>query len=193
MQILGTGMMPFIRNYGNSFWSMFAMVGGFITNIVLDFIFVWIYEMGMKGAATATIAGQGVTAIAIIYALYNKKFYVYVSLKNVKEMCGAIFRVGLAPFGLALTPNISLVFINRFSASYGGEKAIATYACVSYIICIIYLILQGVGDGSQPLMSKYYGEKRTNDLTEAKHMAYTFAIIYLPYYSDKLYDKIRDF
>ena len=51
------------------------MVGGFITNIVLDFIFVWIYEMGMKGAATATIAGQGVTAaIAIIYALYNKKF-----------------------------------------------------------------------------------------------------------------------
>ena len=158
LQILGTGMMPFIRNYGNSFWSMFAMVGGFITNIVLDFIFVWIYEMGMKGAATATIAGQGVTAaIAIIYALYNKKFYVYVSLKNVKEMCGAIFRVGLAPFGLALTPNISLVFINRFSASYGGEKAIATYACVSYIICIIYLILQGVGDGRQPLMSKYCG------------------------------------
>lgn len=55
------------------------------------------------------------------------------------------------------------------------------------------MILQSVGDGSQPLMSKYYGEKRTNDLTEAKHMAYTFAIIYLPYYSDKLYDKIRDF
>ena len=66
--------------------------------------------------------------------------------------------------GLALTPNISLMIIN--------------------------LILQGVGDGSQPLMSKYYGEKRTNDLTEAKHKAYTFAIIYLPYYSDKLYDKI---
>ena len=70
-------------------------------------------------------------------------------------------------FKAGLTPNISLVIIN--------------------------LILQGVGDGSQPLMSKYYGEKRTNDLTEAKHMAYTFAIIYLPYYSDKLYDKIRDF
>ena len=178
LQILGTGMMPFIRNYGNSFWSMFAMVGGFITNIVLDFIFVWIYEMGMKGAATATIAGQGVTAaIAIIYALYNKKFYVYVSLKNVKEMCGAIFRVGLAPFGLALTPNISLVFINRFSASYGGEKAIATYACVSYIICIIYLILQGVGDGSQPLMSRFYGEKDQESLRGVQRMAYIFAII----------------
>ena len=78
LQILGTEMMPFIRNYGNSFWSMFAMVGGFITNIVLDFIFVWIYEMGMKGAATATIAGQGddcsnCNHIRIII----KKFYVY--------------------------------------------------------------------------------------------------------------------
>lgn len=62
--------------------------------------------MGMKGAATATIAGQGVTAaIAIIYALYNKSLCVCI-LKNVKEMCGAIFRVGLAPFGLALTPYI---------------------------------------------------------------------------------------
>ena len=92
--------------------------------------------MGMKGAATATIAGQGVTAaIAIIYALYNKKFYVYVSLKNVKEMCGAIFRVGLAPFGLALTPNISLVFINRFSASYGGEKADCNLC-----MCILYYL-----------------------------------------------------
>ena len=83
------------------------------------------------------------------------------------SLCKSIFKAGLAPFELALTPNISLVIIN--------------------------LILQSVGDGSQPLMSKYYGEKRTNDLTEAKHMAYTFAIIYMPYYSDKLYDKIRDF
>ncbi len=56
------------------------------------------------------------------------------------------------------------------------EKAIATYACIGYIICIIYLILQGVGDGSQPLMSRYYGEKRTKDLKEVKQMAYAFAV-----------------
>lgn len=66
----------------------------------------------------------------------------------IHTICGAIVKVGLAPFGLALTPNLSLVLINRFSASYGGEKAIATYACISYVICIIYLVLQGVGDGS---------------------------------------------
>ena len=77
LQILGTGLIPIMRNYGGSFWSMFAMMGGFVTNIVLDFVLVWIYGMGMKGAAAATIIGQGVTAaIAIIYELCLKKFYV---------------------------------------------------------------------------------------------------------------------
>ena len=77
LQILGTGLIPFMRNYGGSFWSMFAMVGGFVTNIVLDFLFVWAYEMGIKGDAAATVIGQGVTvAIAIIYSLCNKKFFV---------------------------------------------------------------------------------------------------------------------
>lgn len=53
---------------------------------------------------------------------------------------------------------------------------IATYACIGYIICIIYLVLQGVGDGSQPLMSWYYGEKRENELKEIRRLAYLFAI-----------------
>ena len=127
---MGTGLIPFIRNFGNSSFAMIAMLEGFITNIILDFLLVWVFNQGMAGAALATIIGQGVT------------------------------------FAIVLTPNISLVIINRFSASYGGEKAIAAYACISYIICIIYMVLQGVGDGSQPLMSKYYGEKRADDILD---------------------------
>lgn len=68
------------------------------------------------------------------------------------------------------------MFINRFSASHGGEKAIAAYACISYIICIIYLILQGVGDGCQPLLSRCYGEKDTMKLKYFRRKAYLFAI-----------------
>lgn len=176
-QILGTGLVPFIRNYGGSLWAMIAMMGGFVTNIILDFVLVWVLAMEMKGAAIATIIGQGVTMfIAIFYALYKKKFFIRVSRENALKVCGNIFKVGIAPFGLALTPNISLVLINRFSASYGGNKAIATYACISYIICIIYLILQGVGDGSQPLMSRYYGSNDKAGLKDIQKMAYIFAL-----------------
>ena len=83
-----------------------------------------------------------------------------------------IVKIGLAPFGLTLAPEISLVIINRFSASYGGQRAIATYACISYVICIIYLLLQGVGDGSQPLMSQFYGAGQGKNLKEIKKLAY---------------------
>ncbi|MDO4381316.1 MAG: MATE family efflux transporter, partial [Clostridia bacterium] len=178
LQILGTGLVPFIRNYGGSFWAMFAMLGGFVTNIVLDYLFVWVYEMKMTGAAVATIVGQGVTMIiAIVYSLVKKSFFLHVSKGGFKALCKDVFKVGLAPFGLSLTPNISLVLINRFSSTYGGEKAIATYACISYIICIIYLVLQGVGDGSQPLMSRCYGERKSKDLAKVQKMAYSFALV----------------
>ena len=60
--------------------------------------------------------------------------------------------------------------------SYGGEPAVATYACIAYVICIIYLILQGVGDGSQPLLSKHYGEKNFDRLKNTRKMAYGFAM-----------------
>ena len=177
LQVLGTGLVPLMRNYGGSFMAMVAMIGGFVTNILLDFLFVWVQGYGMKGAALATILGQGVTAlIAVGYSVYRKCFFMKVSTDHMVSIVSSIFKVGLAPFGLALTPNISLVIINRFSVQYGGEKAIATYACIGYIICIIYLVLQGVGDGSQPLMSRYYGEKREDDLKGIRKMAYAFAI-----------------
>lgn len=157
---------------------MIAMLGGFITNIILDFLLVWVFNQGMAGAALATIIGQGITfVIALLYFVLKKKLHILINAGEFGFLCKSIFKVGLAPFGLALTPDISLVIINRFSASYGGEKAIATYACISYIICIIYMVLQGVDDGSQPLMSKYYGEKRTDDLAEVKRMAYAFTVM----------------
>lgn len=55
LQISGTGMIPFIRNHGGSFYAMMSMVAGFITNIILDWLFVWIFHQGVAGAAIATI------------------------------------------------------------------------------------------------------------------------------------------
>lgn len=178
LQVLSTGLVPLMRNYGGAVCAMVAMVSGFVTNVIFDYILVWNLNGGIKGAAIATIFGEGITAvIAIVYLLYKKSFTLKISLNKIKNVWKSIFKVGLAPFGLSLTPNISLVLINWFSAQYGGESAIATYACISYIICIVYLILQGVGDGSQPLMSKYYGERDFNELHKVNKLAYSFAMV----------------
>ena len=178
LQILGVGLVPCLRNYGGAVWAMVAMVAGFVTNIALDWLFVWVYDWGMTGAALATDIGQGATVlIAVVYALRKGRFYLRLPRGAVGETFRGIVRIGLAPFGLTLTPNLSLVLVNRFSAAYGGEPAIAAYACIAYIICIIYLVLQGVGDGCQPLMSRYYGEGRPDALRRVRAMAYRFALL----------------
>lgn len=178
LQVIGTGLIPFIRNHGGSIYAMIAMVFGFVTNIILDYQFVWIDGQGVAGAALATVIGQGITMlIALVYLLYHKQFTLRIPLAKIVSVSAAIIKIGIAPFGLAMTPNISLIIINRFSMSYGGEPAIATYACIAYIICIIYLILQGVGDGSQPLISRYYGEKSLASLRFIRKLAYGFAML----------------
>lgn len=178
LQIIGTGLIPFIRNHGGSFYAMFSMIAGFITNIILDYLFVWVLGQGVSGAALATIMGQGVTMlIALVYLLRKKQFTLHIPFSQMGAVSASIIKIGIAPFGLAMTPNISLIIINRFSISYGGEQAIATYACIAYIICIIYLILQGVGDGSQPLISKYYGERDFMKVRNVRKLAYGFSML----------------
>ncbi len=178
LQILSTGLVPFIRNHGGPLYAMISMVAGFITNIILDYLFVWVQGRGMTGAALATILGQGVTLLfSLVYFFREKLFSLRISLRRVLSLTAPVIKVGLSPFGLTMTPNISLIIINWFCVIYGGDQAVAVYACIAYIICIVYLIFQGVGDGSQPVISRYYGEDQPGRLRSIRRLAYGFAIL----------------
>ena len=177
LQIIGTGLVPFIRNHGGSFYAMVAMIAGFLTNIFLDWLFVWVFSWGMMGAAVATVIGQGVTmVIALVYLIGKKQFTLSLPRKQAATVFGSIIKIGIAPFGLTMSPNISLIIINRFSVAYGGEPAIAAYAVIAYIISIIYMVFQGVGDGSQPLLSQCYGEKDFERMRRLCRLAYGTAM-----------------
>ena len=115
--------------------------------------------------------------IALAYIIQKKQFTLKIPFSKIGKVSMSILKIGIAPFGLAMSPNISLIIINRFSASYGGEPAIAVYACIAYMICIIYLIFQGVGNGSQPLISRCYGEQDFARLKSIRRLAYAFAML----------------
>ena len=87
-----------------------------------------------------------------------------------------IFRIGIAPFGLTLSPMISLMLINRFSMMHGKEAAVACYACIAYVLSVVQMLMQGVGDGSQPLMSRYYGEGKREEVRKVQNIAYISAV-----------------
>lgn len=175
-QIFGTGITPMVRNNGGAAFSMFTMIAGFLTNVVLDYTLVWVLDKGVAGAALATVIGQLVTAIIGASYLIWKKIPIW-KLQFKSEIFLRIAKIGSSAFGITLCPNFSLLFMNLFLIRYGGELSVACYAVISYASYIVYLVLQGVGDGCQPLISDYYGKGDTASLRKAKKMAYVTAEI----------------
>lgn len=157
---------------------MIAMILGFATNIVSDYTFVWVLNQGMAGAAWATIIGQAVTMIvAVIFFLVKKSS---LRLPGFRELCSLwkeVLKVSLSPFGLTFFSHDHDASYESLSASVRGEQAVAVYGCIGYITSILYLLLQGVGDGSQPLISQYYGEDDQSSVRATRKLAYLTATV----------------
>ena len=177
-QMLGTGLVPFIRNMNSSFEAMVMMIIGFVGNVFFDYLLVWKYPYGIKGAAIASSVGQAMTALCAIYFLYQKRH----SLRVVWDMGWQrqlvnVIKVGISPFGATLIPNITLIFINRSAIEVGGDLAVSSYAVISYISYVVLLLLQGISDGSQPLISTYYGKDEKTKCIKIRNIAYVSVMI----------------
>lgn len=177
-QLLATGFVPFIRNMGGASFAMAAMILGFVTNIILDYTLVWVLNLGMYGAALATIIGQAVTMLASVVFFLTKKCRLSIPTpKALPTLWGDVLKVALSPFGLTFSPTITMLLMNRFLLLYGDERAVAIYGCIGYITSIIYLLLQGVGDGSQPLISRFHGEGDSAAVKRTRGLAYRTAAL----------------
>ena len=177
-QIFSTGCVPLLRNFGTSFGAMFAMASGFVTNIVLDWLFVDHLAQGVYGAAVATGIGQIVTVIpcSVYLAVKIKRFGRGVFRTSPAELW-RITRVGISPFGVLLCPQIITVILNKFLFVYGDAQYVAAYSVIMYVYCVDLLLLQGVGDGVQPLISLVQGEGDRAAVLRLRNYAYVTALI----------------
>lgn len=164
LQVFGTGLTPLLRNSRKTIAAMVIMVTGLITNIFLDWYFIMSLQMGMAGAALATITAQGIVAVLSLITLLREKdprlHFKPSHFKLEKKLCGKIIRTGISPFGLSLSPSIILIFNNWQCLAYGGEAAVAAYAVASYIVESVMLFLSGIGEGIQPLISYLKGARQ---------------------------------
>ena len=175
-QILGTGLVPFMRNLGNAYISTIAMVIGAIFNITFDYLLIWVFRQGMKGAAIASVMGQlAAFLISIGYVIWKKERIVIkrVSPSLVKKIC----LVACSPFGLSFAPNITLILVNLNAVTYGGEFAVTCYAPISYITYTVMALLQGISDGCQPLVSLFYGRGENKESKSIYKMSRNFSVI----------------
>ncbi|MBT9777434.1 hypothetical protein GPL15_13065 [Clostridium sp. MCC353] len=181
-QLLGTGLIPVLRNMDRAFMAMVFMMSGFFVNMVLDYILIEAVPLGMFGAALATAAGQGVTAVSGLLYLLKKSMLKdgpirvpgrFIQWDRIKRM----LLIGLSPFGLTLSPNLILLVMNKSLTSYADDHEVAVYAVISYVVVVVQLLLQGVGDGSQPLFSLSLGMGDVKSCRKYRSMAYSFAAV----------------
>ncbi len=154
------GLNAFINAQGYAKIGMFTVAIGAVCNIILDPIFIFKFSMGVKGAALATIISQGISSIWVVYFLISKKSTLKIKLKNLKpdrKVIMPCLALGLSPFIMQFTESVISVCFNTSLLKYGGDIAVGSMTILTSVMQFSMLPLQGLTQGSQPIVSYNYG------------------------------------
>ena len=159
---LTLGMNAYITAQGATKISMISVLIGAIANIVLDPLFIYAFGMGVKGAALATIISQALSCVWALYFLFGKKTILKIRKENLKIQSKVVLpciALGLAHFIMQISESIISVCFNSSLQGYGGPVAVGAMTILTSIMQFAMLPLQGVAQGSQPIISYNYGAK----------------------------------
>ena len=157
---LTLGMNAFISAQGFSKISMLTVVIGAFTNIVLDPVFIFLFDMGVAGAALATILSQALSAVWAVWFLCGKKTVLRLKKENLRIRLSLLMPcvgLGVAPFVMQSTESILLLCFNSSLLKYGGNLAVGAMTILSSVMQFAMLPLQGLTQGGQPIISFNYG------------------------------------
>lgn len=157
---IALGLNTYIIAQGNSGVAMCSVLVGAIFNIALDPIFIFAFNMGVKGAAIATIISQSLSAIWVLYFLTSKKALLKVKLKNMKpdfEIIKSIFSLGISPFVMRSTESLISIIMNSGLQKYGGDIYVASLTVMQSVMQFFSAPVGGFTQGVQPLLSYNFG------------------------------------
>ena len=166
---LTLGMNTFITAQGFAKIGMFTVLIGAICNIVLDPIMIFVFNMGVSGAALATIISQCVSTIWVIHFLRSNKSNIRLKKENIKLEKTIILpciTLGLASFIMQASESIISVCFNSSLQKYGGDVAVGAMTILSSVMQLAMLPMQGIGQGAQPIASYNFGAKNKGRLKE---------------------------
>ena len=162
---LTLGMNAFITAQGFTTTSMVSVLIGAICNITLDPVFIFVFNMGVKGAALATVLSQAISTIWVVVFLSGKKTQLHL-LKKYMDLNPKIFlpcvALGLATFIMQASESVVTVCFNSSLLHYGGDIAVGAMTILTSVMQFAMLPLQGIAQGSQPIASYNYGAKNAD-------------------------------
>lgn len=178
---IALGLNYFISSQGFANISMMSVVIGAIINIVLDPILIFIFHMGVQGAALATILSQAVSAIWVMAFLLGKKTNLKIRKKYLKiepALFASCLALGMSPFIMQATESAISVCFNSSLLKYGGDLAVGAMTILSSVMQFSMLPLQGLTQGSQPIVSFNYGAGNIGRVKKAFFLLLKLSIAY---------------
>lgn len=162
---LTLGMNAFITAQGFTTTSMVSVLIGAICNITLDPVFIFVFNMGVKGAALATVLSQAISTIWVVVFLSGKKTQLHLRKKYMglkPKFFLPCVALGLATFIMQASESVVTVCFNSSLLHYGGDIAVGAMTILTSVMQFAMLPLQGIAQGSQPIASYNYGAKNAD-------------------------------
>jgi len=180
--MVGLGMNSFINSQGFGRTGMMTVLLGAVTNIILDPLFIFTFDMGIQGAALATLISQGLSAAWIIWFLTGKK-----TILKLKRSCmklewsrvKSIVGLGLSGFTMSITNSLVQIVCNATLQSYGGDLYVGVMTVINSVREVLSLPVRGLTNSGQPIMGYNYGAgeykrvKKAIVFTSVSSIAYT--------------------
>lgn len=178
---LALGLNGFITAQGFAKVSMQTILIGAICNIILDPIFIFGLDMGVKGAALATIISQAISAIWVLFFLSGKKTKLRLQFKNFKFRGATLIPcivLGLSPFIMQATESVINICFNSSLLKYGGDTAVGAMTILSSVMQFSMLPLMGLAQGAQPITGYNFGAKNPARVKEGFSYLLKASVIY---------------
>lgn len=168
--ILSFALNSTVRADGNPKMSSITMVIGCGANIILDYLFIFVLNLGVKGAALATIISQAITFFIILYYYTAGNSNLKLKIENFKlkkHLVTMTFAIGIAPFATQIANSLVQVIANNALKTYGNDLAIGAMTVISSLNIIFMMPIFGINQGCQPIIGFNYGAKKYERAKEA--------------------------
>lgn len=180
-QMIEFGMNSFIRAEGNPKVAMITMLIGTVLNIILDPLFIFVFKMGIKGAAIATVISQAVAATWVLRYYLRGHSSLKLRTTNLKLDPGIVKRIaaiGSAPFISQFAASATATVMNNSTLIYGGDTGVSAMGIIQIMSLLLLMPILGINQGIQPIISYNYGAKKYLRVKETLKLAITVAAVW---------------
>ena len=156
------GLNSMLRSIGHPKVAMYSTIVAVVANIILDPIFIFVMDMGVRGAALATMLSQVIAVIGQMVIFLNPKEVIYFHRgiwRLKRDITMRALGIGMAPFLMHLAACFVVIVLNNQLKRYGGDMAIATFGLTNRFMFFFSMIVMGLNQGMQPIVGYNYGAK----------------------------------